>query len=79
MQKLTKWGKSKKLLDKHVGVRVASRREARRRHHHNSLLLLLRCLRRLFGVALSRKLVLLTRNHRDLGKVPGLLIEDWTV
>ncbi|MCW5312712.1 hypothetical protein GTQ43_02265 [Nostoc sp. KVJ3] len=29
--------------------------------------------------ALSRKLVLLTRNHRDLGKVPELLIEDWTV
>ncbi|QLE44651.1 type II toxin-antitoxin system VapC family toxin [Nostoc sp. C052] len=33
----------------------------------------------LFGVALSRKLVLLTRNHQDLGKVPGLLIENWTV
>ncbi|MBD2505966.1 hypothetical protein H6G91_01550 [Nostoc muscorum FACHB-395] len=33
----------------------------------------------LFSVALSRKLVLLTRNHRDLGKVAGLLIEDWTV
>ncbi|MBN3910988.1 MAG: hypothetical protein HWQ35_31955 [Nostoc sp. NMS1] len=30
----------------------------------------------LFGIALSRKLVLLTRNHRDLGKVAGLLIED---
>jgi tRNA(fMet)-specific endonuclease VapC len=36
--------------------------------------------RELFSaIALARKLVLLTRNHRDLGKVPGLLIEDWTV
>ncbi|WP_193372253.1 hypothetical protein [Nostoc punctiforme] len=33
----------------------------------------------LFGVALSRKSVLLTRNHRDLGKLPGLLIEVVTV
>ncbi|MEH2135966.1 hypothetical protein [Nostoc sp.] len=31
------------------------------------------------GVAPSRKSVLLTRNHRDLGKLPGLSIEDWTV
>jgi predicted nucleic acid-binding protein len=28
------------------------------------------------GIALSRKLVLLTRNHRDFSKVAGLLIED---
>ncbi|MEH2061057.1 MAG: hypothetical protein V7K50_02100 [Nostoc sp.] len=32
-----------------------------------------------FAYALSHKLVLSTRNHRDFSKVAGLLIEDWTV
>jgi tRNA(fMet)-specific endonuclease VapC len=32
-----------------------------------------------YAYALSRKLVLLPRNNRDFSKVPGLLIEDWTV
>jgi len=31
------------------------------------------------AIALSGKLVLLTRNHRDLGKVPRLLIKVVTV
>ncbi|RCJ23483.1 hypothetical protein A6S26_02780 [Nostoc sp. ATCC 43529] len=31
------------------------------------------------GIALSRKLILLTRNHRDFSKVSGLLIEDWMI
>jgi tRNA(fMet)-specific endonuclease VapC len=34
---------------------------------------------RIASVALTRGLILLTRNVVDFGKIPGLVTEDWTV
>jgi tRNA(fMet)-specific endonuclease VapC len=34
---------------------------------------------RIAAVAMSRNLTVLTRNLRDFQKVPGLVVEDWTI
>lgn len=34
---------------------------------------------RIAAIALANDMVVLTRNIKDFGRIPGLLIEDWTI
>jgi tRNA(fMet)-specific endonuclease VapC len=34
---------------------------------------------RIAAIALSRNLILLTRNSGDFSKIPNLITEDWTI
>jgi tRNA(fMet)-specific endonuclease VapC len=34
---------------------------------------------RIAAVALTNQLILLTRNHKDFSRVPGLRIDDWSI
>lgn len=47
--------------------------------YHNLVARMAQMDARIAAIALSRQMILLTRNHRDFSKVAGLAIEDWTI